>query len=244
MTPVVADDVFIFACSANIEAPRNCAFRPFQARSLLKRNVNRCLISRLLISRGHDCETRATALLIYRGISIRSYHEELLSLSPPFFDPTSNFPINIFIFPFAKVRVKSRDGFAKYPFAISILRHPLPPSPPLNLCVTLPLNRTRLLGISNWNYPLRVFSLPLSLSPTSPRPLTRYRIFALPLCQSTPIAFSISFRTVHDQHQVPSNSSLISVPALLLPAVAPNVRANNRVLLISTKCRADVASRN
>lgn len=118
----------------------------------------------------------------------------------PFFG-LENFSINIFIFSFAKCRWKSCDGFTKYPFVISILRHSLPPRPPLNLCIILPLNRARLLGISNWNYPRREeFSLSLSASSA------RCRIFTLPLCHQSHSQFLIMISIYS-----PDNFSVISI---------------------------------
>lgn len=124
-----------------------------------------------------------------------------LGIYSPFFSALRpNFSINIFILSFTKVQVKSCDGFAKYSFVISILRHPLPPRPPLNLCIILPLNRARLLGISNWNYLRRVFSQP-------------FRFFHLvPDFRASfvsPITFSISYRS--PSAASPNNISIISV---------------------------------
>lgn len=51
----------------------------------------------------------------------------ILAYTLPFFSALRpNFSINIFILSFTKVQVKSCDGFTKYSFVISILRHPLP----------------------------------------------------------------------------------------------------------------------
>lgn len=105
-----------------------------------------------------------------------------------------NFTINIFIFlSLHENGWNCATDSPNIPLRYRFLHHPLPSSSPLNLCVILPLNTPRLVGISN--YPRRVFSLPLRFF----RLTLDFRASFVSVC--TPIAFSISYSVVHDQHR-------------------------------------------
>lgn len=144
-----------------------------------------------------------------------------------------NFSINIFIFLFTKVWMKLCDGFTEYPFAYRFLHHPLPPSFPLNLCVILPLN-----ALDSSVFSTRTIHEEFSLFPFVSS--VGCWIFALPLCQSVPIAFSISYSAVHDQHQTPT----ISPSYRLRSFFVSFSYQRNRILILIKYCRSDSASRN